>query len=100
MAMIAPLYLWPLLIGGILLVIGLFSKERWLRACGDALLVVACILLILQFYMIRDHASWFEYGLFLDSWSDYVGFAGIIIVAGILAADGIVQVMPKKSSSS
>jgi len=100
MAMIAPLYTMPLIAGGILLAFGLYSKESWLRACGDGLLVIACVLVILQFHMIKEHTSWVEYGLFLDSWSDYLGFAGIVLVGGLLAADGIVQILPKKSSSS
>ncbi len=100
MAMIALLYPMPLLLGAILLALGLYLKERVLRVAGDTILTIALLLLIYQAYMTVDYASRIEHGLFLDSWSDYLGFGGACACAGILVGDGLSQVLFKKSSSS
>ena len=56
--------------------------------------------MVYQTYMIRDYASYVSTGLFLDNWTDYIGFVGISLVGGLLAGDGILQLIHKKSSSS
>jgi len=100
MAVIITLFIWPLLVGAILLSVGVYAEERLLRACGEAFLGFACFLMVFQFFMVRDHNTWVEYGVFLGSWADYLGFAGAILAAGLLIGDGIFQALPKKSSSS
>jgi len=98
--MIILLYPMPLLAGALLLAVGFYTRNRLLRVAGDAFLTLALLVMIYQLYMTADHTSWIEHGLFLNSWSDYIGFAGSILVAGLLAGDGLAQVLYKKSSSS
>ena len=90
----------PLLIGTILLAIGLWKRERILRVFGDFILAIACILMVYDFYMVADYVSYVSTGLYLESWTDYLGFVGISLVGGLLAGDGLLQLSRKKSSSS
>lgn len=86
--------------GALLMAIGLWKRERILRVFGDFMLAVACVLMVYDFYMVQDHVNYISTGLFLKSWTDYLGFVGISLIGGLLAGDCIVQLLNKKSSSS
>lgn len=98
--MIALLYPAPLVLGAILLAIGLACRERILRVSGDLILVIGCIIMVYQVYMVHDYTSYIITELRLETLTEYLGFIGTLVVAGILAGDGLLQLFPKKSSSS
>jgi hypothetical protein len=98
--MIMALFPAPFVAGIILLAFGWWHHNRLLRGVGDGFMAIACSLMVYQFYMIREYPGGISTGLFLSGWTDYLGFIVISLAGGLLAGDGLVQLLLKKSSSS